>query len=191
MFLEKLVSKKGNNMQQLYLYTRNNPDEADHNQGVQAYLEDGGVAFEVIDADDEEIKASLEEWTAGIDNPFPMLRIGEKIRANLFRPSTALLERVFPEAGNGTGDVPDPADLEMFTTGWCPDCIIMERALRRNGVEVTKVNADSEPGAMENIMRWSGGRRTVPSFQWGQSARMFHPGVDLLLKLVTPVKAVS
>lgn len=166
----------------VYLYVpASTPEVGDE---LRKFLGDAGVPFEDIAFTEGSPEArQIADWSDGIENPFPLLRIGEKIRINLFHPSTRLVARLFPEGGAGSGEVPPLADLVMYSTNWCPDCYTMEGFLRYKGIEHEVINADKVDGMMANIQRWSGGRRTVPSFQWGQAARMFHPGMRLMGRL--------
>lgn len=53
----------------------------------------------------------------------------------------------------------------MYTTSWCPDCQAAKRFLARRGVEYLEVDIEKDPKAAEMIERWSGGYRTVPTFE--------------------------
>lgn len=171
--------------EKIYLYA--DQDHLEAAQALRDYLNSSSIEYSFV-----EVKAGSPEagevasWSDGIETPLPLVRIGEKIRINLFNPNTALLARLFPEGGPGEGDVSPAESLTMFTTSWCPDCWRMEMFLKTKGIAVERVNADKEPNALPNIMKWSGGRRTVPSFQWAGKARMFHPGTHLAGLLLTP-----
>lgn len=52
----------------------------------------------------------------------------------------------------------------MYTTTWCGDCHAAKRYLDSRGVAYHEVNIEDTPGAAEQVMRWSGGYRTVPTF---------------------------
>ncbi|MDE3207885.1 MAG: glutaredoxin 3 [Pseudomonadota bacterium] len=50
----------------------------------------------------------------------------------------------------------------MYTTGFCPFCMMAERLLKSRGVEhIDKIRVDLEPHLRENMERLTG-RRTVP-----------------------------
>jgi mycoredoxin len=57
-----------------------------------------------------------------------------------------------------------PKQVIMYTTSWCPDCRVAKRYLDSRGVPYTEVNIERTPGAAEQVERWSGGYRTVPTF---------------------------
>lgn len=50
----------------------------------------------------------------------------------------------------------------MYCTAVCPYCVRAERLLLKRGAEITKIRIDLEPGRFEEMLRESGGRRTVP-----------------------------
>lgn len=52
----------------------------------------------------------------------------------------------------------------MYTTSWCPDCRAAKRYLQSKGVAFEEVNIEQTPGAAERVEQWSGGYRTVPTF---------------------------
>ncbi|MBU6459337.1 MAG: glutaredoxin 3 [Proteobacteria bacterium] len=50
----------------------------------------------------------------------------------------------------------------MYTTGFCPFCMMAERLLKSRGVgHIDKIRVDLEPHLRENMERLTG-RRTVP-----------------------------
>lgn len=57
-----------------------------------------------------------------------------------------------------------PKRVIMYTTSWCPDCRVAKRYLDGRGVAYEEVNIEQTPGAAEQVERWSGGYRTVPTF---------------------------
>jgi thioredoxin reductase (NADPH) len=61
----------------------------------------------------------------------------------------------------------NPRRVRMYTTSWCPDCYIAKRYLSQRGVEYDEVDIEETPGAAEQVERWSGGYRTVPTFVIG------------------------
>lgn len=52
----------------------------------------------------------------------------------------------------------------MYTTSWCPDCHAAKRYLGRLGVAYEEINIEETPGAAALVEQWSGGYRTVPTF---------------------------
>lgn len=54
--------------------------------------------------------------------------------------------------------------VTVYTTSWCPDCRVAKRYLDTKGVTYEEVNIERTPGAAERVEAWSGGYRTVPTF---------------------------
>jgi len=57
-----------------------------------------------------------------------------------------------------------PKTVIMYTTSWCPDCRAAKRYLAQRGVAYEEINIEETPGAAERVEEWSGGYRTVPTF---------------------------
>ncbi len=54
------------------------------------------------------------------------------------------------------------AQVRMYCTAVCPYCVRAERLLLRRGAEIEKIRVDLDPARFEEMLRESGGRRTVP-----------------------------
>jgi glutaredoxin 3 len=52
-------------------------------------------------------------------------------------------------------------NIIIYTTKFCPYCIMAKRLLDRKGVSYTEINVDAEPGLREEMMIRTR-RRTVP-----------------------------
>lgn len=52
----------------------------------------------------------------------------------------------------------------VYTTSWCAECRAAKRYLDAKGVPYEEVNIERTPGAAERVEQWSGGYRTVPTF---------------------------
>lgn len=57
-----------------------------------------------------------------------------------------------------------PKQVIMYTTSWCPDCRVAKRYLAQRGVAYQEINIEQTPDAAEKVIAWSGGYRTVPTF---------------------------
>jgi glutaredoxin 3 len=55
----------------------------------------------------------------------------------------------------------------MYTTRWCPFCVMAKRLLAAKGVSVEEVAVDGDPARREEMMSRSG-RRTVPQIFIGE-----------------------
>ena len=61
------------------------------------------------------------------------------------------------------------AKVLMYSTGFCPYCIMAERLLRARGVkEIEKIRVDLEPARRTEMMEKTG-RRTVPQIYIGDT----------------------
>ncbi len=57
-----------------------------------------------------------------------------------------------------------PKKVIMYTTTWCPDCRNAKRYLDGRGIAYEEVNIETTPEAAKKLIEWSGGYRTVPTF---------------------------
>jgi len=53
-------------------------------------------------------------------------------------------------------------DVVVYTTEVCPYCVRAKRLLETKGVPFQEIRLDLEPGLRDEVIRKSGGRRTVP-----------------------------
>ena len=54
------------------------------------------------------------------------------------------------------------AQVELYTTMWCPFCARARALLERKGVAYTNVDLYEEPNRRAEMVKRAGGRRTVP-----------------------------
>jgi len=54
------------------------------------------------------------------------------------------------------------AEVEIYTTFWCPYCTAAKALLRKKGVPFREIDAPSGSAARQEAIRRSGGRTTVP-----------------------------
>ncbi len=54
------------------------------------------------------------------------------------------------------------AQVEMYTTGWCPYCAMARALLQRKGVPYTEIDVHAEPGRRAEMVSRAHGGRTVP-----------------------------
>ena len=52
--------------------------------------------------------------------------------------------------------------IEMYTTPFCPFCVRAKALLKRKGADFEEIDVTMVPGARDEMLRRSGGRRTVP-----------------------------
>ena len=54
------------------------------------------------------------------------------------------------------------ADVELYTTPFCPYCMRARALLDRKGVAFTDIDITEEPGRRTEMIRRAGGRTSVP-----------------------------
>jgi len=54
------------------------------------------------------------------------------------------------------------AQVEMYTTGWCPYCARARALLEKKGVDYAEISLDEEPGRLAEMIQRAHGGRTVP-----------------------------
>jgi glutaredoxin 3 len=54
------------------------------------------------------------------------------------------------------------AEVELYTTMFCPYCIRARSLLERKGVTFTDIDIAEEPGRRNEMIRRAGGRTSVP-----------------------------
>ena len=54
------------------------------------------------------------------------------------------------------------AEVELYTTMWCPFCTRARRLLQQKGVAFTEIDIEEHPQRRGEMIRRAGGRRTVP-----------------------------
>ncbi|WP_386071231.1 glutaredoxin 3 [Tahibacter sp. UC22_41] len=52
--------------------------------------------------------------------------------------------------------------IEMYTTAICPYCVAAKNVLKSKGLEYQEIRIDTDPAQRDEMLRRSGGRRTVP-----------------------------
>ena len=60
--------------------------------------------------------------------------------------------------------------IKMYTTTWCPDCHAVKRALSSKGLAFEEINIEQDAQAAEYVMSVNGGKRSVPTLQYGEVA---------------------
>ena len=59
---------------------------------------------------------------------------------------------------------PQQKRVTMYTTSWCSDCRAAKRYLANKGITWNEVDIEQDEAAAEQVVKWSGGYRTVPTF---------------------------
>jgi len=78
-------------------------------------------------------------------------------------------ERPAPTAAVAAGEstAETARAVTVYTTSWCPDCRAAKRYLTERGIPYEEVDIERTPGAAARVEAWSGGYRTVPTFDVG------------------------
>jgi glutaredoxin len=59
----------------------------------------------------------------------------------------------------------DPPHVTLYMTVWCGSVYAAKRYLERRGIAYTEVDIDAVPEAAARLEGWTGGYRTVPTFE--------------------------
>jgi glutaredoxin 3 len=54
------------------------------------------------------------------------------------------------------------AQVEMYTTMWCPYCARARALFQKKGVDYKEIDIMDQPGRRDEMIRRAGGRSTVP-----------------------------
>ena len=65
--------------------------------------------------------------------------------------------------------------VTMYTTRWCGFCRRLKAQLAREGIQVSEVDIEQEPGAAEYVMSVNGGNQTVPTVVFPDGTALTNP----------------
>ena len=57
--------------------------------------------------------------------------------------------------------------VKVYSTGWCPECRVAKMALDKKGIAYEDINIEEHPEAADYVMSINGGKRSVPTLQYG------------------------
>lgn len=60
--------------------------------------------------------------------------------------------------------------IRIYTTRTCGDCMIAKKYLSKIGVPFEEVDIGDDPEAAEYVMKVNGGKRSVPTLEYGSEA---------------------
>ncbi len=79
-----------------------------------------------------------------------------------------------------------PKKIIMYSTSWCPDCHRAERILNEHRVAFEKIDIEKVEGAAEIVMRYTNGKRSVPTLllehENGETKVLVNPRPQQLLE---------
>ena len=55
-------------------------------------------------------------------------------------------------------------NVTVYVTSWCPSVRLARNFLNKRNIEYTEIDIEKTPGAAEQVEQWTGGYRTVPTF---------------------------
>ena len=68
------------------------------------------------------------------------------------------------------------SDVTLFSTTWCGHCIRLKRQMDESGISYVEIDIDENEQFGEQIVRATGGYRTVPALQIGE-ALLVNPSI--------------
>ena len=60
--------------------------------------------------------------------------------------------------------------VKVYSTSWCPECRVAKMALDKKGIAYEDINIEEHPEAADYVMSINGGKRSVPTLQYGEVA---------------------
>ena len=56
--------------------------------------------------------------------------------------------------------------ITIYTTTWCSDCRMVKRYFKEHSIPFVEVNIEDDEAAMEQVIAWNNGHRSVPTFHY-------------------------
>ncbi len=76
--------------------------------------------------------------------------------------------------------------ITMYGADWCGDCRRAKRYLDRNAVPYEYIDVAADPTEIETVIRYNGGRRTIPVVVFPDGTHLTEPtDADLSAKLAS------
>ena len=69
----------------------------------------------------------------------------------------------------------EQAMITMYGADWCSDCRRAKQYLDRNDVSYVYVDLDAMPDEMESVIRYNGGRRSIPVVVFPDGTHLTEP----------------
>lgn len=84
----------------------------------------------------------------------------------------AELRKIDPEAASREPKIEEPAagrplpssGVVLYCTSWCPACRRARTWLDERSIPYTEININSDPEAVQQVLKWNNGNRTTPTF---------------------------
>ena len=166
--------------EKLYIYFY--PNEQEEATKLLERIKSLGLSAEFINLDqqpdDTKLVSGLVEKSV---DPFPVLRVGElKIRAVFNNPQLELLEKIFAIDSKNQLNLPQPT---IYSTTWCGDCKQLKFWMDSQKLTNKEILIEDSEELKDQIYRWSGGRRVIPTISYESIGRLFNPGIAFFQKL--------
>jgi glutaredoxin len=82
--------------------------------------------------------------------------------------------------------------LIVYSAPWCSDCRTAKQFLARHGIPYTEIDIEATPGAAEELMRHTGGKRAIPQFVIdGKWVQPYRPGRGFLYREMSELLGVK
>lgn len=82
-------------------------------------------------------------------------------------------------------------ELLVYSSSWCPDCLVAKRFLDKHKIVYTVVDIESTPGAAEEVIA-NTGKRAIPQFVIdGKWVQPYKPGEGFLYDEMSALLGVT
>ncbi|MFC1563327.1 glutaredoxin family protein [candidate division KSB1 bacterium] len=163
-------------MVQYYLYKKY--DDAKLRK-IRDFFENNGISYIEKDTLSEEgSKKESDNWNDINREIFPVVRIGEKVRALLFDPPEAILRKVLLHDTAAAGL---NGHVTVYFAQWCGHCRIAKDFLAEYNVKFKEIDIEIDNKSVHKIVRWSLGRKVIPTILVGNEMIMFSPNEEMLM----------
>ena len=76
--------------------------------------------------------------------------------------------------------------IKMYVTDWCGDCTRAKNFLRQRNILFDEINIEHSDRALAQLVRWTGGKHVVPTFEIKGTILINPPMKDLAAALDVP-----
>ena len=72
------------------------------------------------------------------------------------------------------------SQVVVYSTTWCPDCIMAKKVLDAMKVAYTDINIEQDPDAVETVLSINNGNQSVPTIVFADGSTLTEPSVVAL-----------
>ena len=80
------------------------------------------------------------------------------------------------------------ANIKMYGTQWCPDCLRSKRFFQQNAVEYDWIDIEKDEKAAEYVEKVNGGYKSVPTIVFADGSILVEPDNAALQKKLQAIK---